>query len=75
MKEGDEMNVGLKIKIILVELGKSQRWLSNQTGIDYDLLNRSLNGSRVLKYEELAKILFVTGKSASEIISPLNPTA
>lgn len=67
------MNIGIQIKKILIDLNKNQRWLSQKTGIDYDTLNSSLNGKRTLKYEELELILWATGKTASDVITPQAP--
>lgn len=67
------MNIGTKIKMCLVESNKTQKWLSDKTGISYEKLNASLNGSRALTFDELANILWATGKTASDFISPSPP--
>lgn len=67
------MDIGGRIKKILIDLNRNQMWLSKQTGIDYDTLNASLNGRRTLRYDELSLILWATGASASEIIIPQSP--
>ncbi len=69
------MNIGRKIKKKLIDVCKTQAWLSEITGIPYDTLNASLNGKRVLKYDELAVILWVLGMSPSDVIEPIPPKA
>lgn len=67
------MNVGKKIKLALLEKGKTQKWLAQQTGIPYDKLNLSLCGRRVITYEELSLILWALKLQASDLIIPRPP--
>lgn len=67
------MNVGREIKLELVNSGRSQRWLSEKTGIKYRHLNAALNGDRQLHFDEFAKIIWALEKSASDFILPTSP--
>lgn len=67
------MNVGKEIKRELLNTGRNQRWLSEKTGIKYQHLNASLNGSRQLNFDEFAKIIWALEKSASDFILPISP--
>lgn len=50
------MTVTKKIKNYIMENGIKQVWLAEKAGIDFKLLNESLNGRRKLKIEEFQKI-------------------
>lgn len=68
------MDIGTQIKMCLVQIGKNQKWLSDETGIDYQKLNASINGSRSFSYQEFSYILWALDKKASDFIHPTNPT-
>ena len=64
------MNIGKRIKLYLVENDVSQKELSAMTGIPDTKLNLSLNGKRILQYEELELILGALDENPSKFIFP-----
>lgn len=72
---GDYMNVGLKIKSYLAEIGMSQKFLSFKSGIKEPKLNLALNGHRRLTFEEYEIICFVLNVGVDKFLEPRKPLA
>ena len=50
------MTVVQKIKAYIMENGIKQVWLAEKSGIDFKLLNETLNGRRRLQLDEFERI-------------------
>lgn len=59
--------LGFKVKVKLLEQGKSQVWLANQIGISKQNLNNVINGARNLRLEELLQHYVKTGEVKKEL--------
>ena len=68
------MCVGEHIHKFLTETGRTQKWLSNKTGIPRVKLNLSLHGKRKLTFEEYARICGALEVNTDKFIVPKVPT-
>lgn len=64
------MSVGERIKKFLEESGRSQKWLSRNTGIGRDKISLSLSGKRKLSFEEYELICGALGVDTNKFIVP-----
>lgn len=55
-REVMELTVVQKIKAYIMENGIKQVWLAEKSGIDFKLLNETLNGRRRLQLDEFERI-------------------
>lgn len=69
------MCVGQKIKAYLRDTGRTQVWLSNNTGIPAPRLNLALSGKRKMTFDEYALICGALNVDTNKFIEPkTNPT-
>ena len=69
------MCVGIRVKEYLKDTGRTQIWLSKETGIPAPKLNLALCGKRKLTFEEYALICGALGVDTNKFIVPkTNPT-
>ena len=71
MGEVKTMCVGQKIKLYLKETGRTQVWLSDQTGIPTPKLNLALSGKRRMTFEEYAAICGALNEDTNRFIEPV----
>ena len=64
------MSVGERVKNYLVDSGRSQKWLSNKTGIPAAKLSLSLCGKRKLTFEEYELICGALDVDTNKFIVP-----
>lgn len=67
------MDVGIKIKAYLDEIGMSQLELSEKSNIPPAKLNLSLNGKRRMTFDEYQVICWVLGVGVNAFMSPRPP--
>lgn len=64
------MTVGERIKIYLDENGRTQKWLSRNTGIPTSKLSLSFSGRRKLSFEEYELICGALSVDTNKFIVP-----
>lgn len=64
------MSVGQKIKAYLKDTGRTQVWLSNNTGIPAPRLNLTLSGKRKMTFDEYALICGALNVDTNVFIVP-----
>ena len=64
------MTVGERIKDFLEDGGRTQKWLSRNTGISTDKLSLSLSGKRKLSFEEYELICGALEVDTNKFIVP-----
>ena len=61
--------MGRTVEASMERVGLSQRSLAESTGIPLATLNRSINGHRSFKYDELARIAIVLKVRPSDLVA------
>ena len=64
------MCVGQKIKSFLQSTGRTQAWLSHETGIPAPRLNLTLSGKRKMTFDEYALICGALNVDTNKFIAP-----
>lgn len=67
------MEVGLKIKAYLEEIGVSQTFISKKTGIELPKLNLALNGNRKMTFLEYELICGALEVNTDKFLHPRMP--